>query len=203
MFESWLLMHRETLKHVSLGYLSVRGCPRNGDTRLFNATLFPNLEFLQLSRWQMRTWSLKFHVTDANVLGPRLKTFGWTFSFGRNGPSESWSNFGEFEAAWLRQLAQTAIARNAALETIKVQFSPQIVDWDLITDSPWEWMEDIRDQVLKPSGRNLIFDPPEISKEAWYECKSYDMEQPGYLSSEENEDEDFEDYDRYEQYEHY
>jgi hypothetical protein len=50
MFEKWLLIHQHTLKYIDIGYLN-----RHGSSRLFNATLFPNLEFLRLSRWQMHS----------------------------------------------------------------------------------------------------------------------------------------------------
>ena len=160
MFESWLLIHKETLKDIRIGSLS-----RRGSNRLFNATLFPNLEFLQLSRWQMLL-PVQFNADDANVLGPSLKTFCWDFNV-YDQHSECWTDFGEPEASWISQLAETAIARKTALKTIKIQFSPGY--WETTEDMgyPWDRMHNVRDQVLRPNGMDLVYNRPEISKEGW------------------------------------
>jgi hypothetical protein len=162
LFESWLMVHKETLKHISIGYLSNRG-----SNRLFNATLFPNLEFLQLSRWQMHL-PVQFSAEDANVLGPRLKIFGWDFNI-YDQHSESWTDFGEPEASWIRELAKIAIARKAALKTIKIQFSPDRWGTAETMGYPWDRMNSVRDQLLRPNGIDLIYNEPELSKEGWLE----------------------------------
>src|SRR5882757_5295785 len=75
MFHSMLLMHKDTLKTIDIGYLS-----SSGRGRLFNASDFPRLEVLRLSRWEMEE-NLEFSSTEADLLlAPNLKTFGWDFS---------------------------------------------------------------------------------------------------------------------------
>jgi hypothetical protein len=165
MFESWLLIHSETLRHISIGYLS-----RNGSDRLFNATRFPNLEFLQLSRWQMPpSLTFKFRPEDVNVLGPKLRTFSWNFSI-YDQHTEGWLDFGEKEVEWLHQLAEAAVASKAVLRTIKIQFAPDF-PWDTTEEMgyPWDLMDDLREQVMRPIGLELSYNQPSISKVKWLE----------------------------------
>jgi hypothetical protein len=61
-FRSMLLIHKDTLKTLDIGYLS-----HSGAGRLFKASDYPNLESLTLSRWQMQT-DLSFSVSDADML---------------------------------------------------------------------------------------------------------------------------------------
>jgi hypothetical protein len=161
MFESWLLIHRYTLTYVDITELS-----RHGNKRVFNATLFPNLEFLRLSRWQMDI-PLKFSATDSNLLGPKLKTFSWDFSINEQG-NVSWCAFGASDANWLRELAAFAVSHKAALEKIEILFTPE--RYNNITKEmgyPWDLMDSLRDEILKPSGRNLVYNQPVRSKDEW------------------------------------
>jgi hypothetical protein len=165
MFESWLLIHSETLRHIKIGYLS-----RRGSDRLFNATCFPNLEFLQLSRWQMPpSLTFKFRPEDVIVLGPKLRTFSWDFSV-YDQHSESWLDFGENEVEWLRQLAEAAVASKAALQTIRIHFTPDF-PWNTTEEMgyPWDRMDDLREQTMKPIGLELSYNEPSITKVKWLE----------------------------------
>jgi len=113
MFHSMLLMHKDTLKTIDIGYLS-----SSGRGRLFNASDFPRLEVLRLSRWEMEE-NLEFSSTEADLLlAPNLKTFGWDFSI-YDQHSESWTDFGKREERWVRELARAAIERKAALKKIE------------------------------------------------------------------------------------
>lgn len=159
MFENWLLIHRHTLKRIDIGYI-------RGPSRLFNATLFPSLEFLRLSRWQMHS-PVKFSTEDANVLGPRLETFSWNFNI-YDQHSESWCDFGEPEATWVRDLAKCAAECKAVLARVEIQFDPNNF-WGTKEEMgyPWDRMDKVRDQTLKPNGIDLVYSEPLIERDAW------------------------------------
>jgi len=168
MFESWLIVHRDTLKSVDIGYLS-----KAGSNRLFNATLFPNLESLKLSRWQQgRTWQsdelIQFTADDANVLGPKLKFFGWDFGI-YDQHSEDWNAFGEGEEAWVTALAKTAIAQKRPLKTIRICFAPEYWGSSKQDGYPWDRIDRVRDEICKPNGIELNYTKPTILKWAWLE----------------------------------
>ncbi|KAF2709129.1 hypothetical protein K504DRAFT_295783 [Pleomassaria siparia CBS 279.74] len=163
MFESWLLIHKDTLKHVDIGYLSAKG-----SSGPFNATLFPNLEYLKLSRWQTHQGSVQFKADDANVLGPKLGTFCWGFGiFDQH--SEGWLDFGEPESSWIRDLVNAAVACKSVLRTVEIQFSPDQWDTDYGMIYPWDLMDRLGDEVLRPKGMNLVYNDPPISRENWLE----------------------------------
>ncbi|KAH3981978.1 hypothetical protein HBI18_042070 [Parastagonospora nodorum] len=158
MFESWLRIHQNSLRHVEIGVLS-----RTASDRLFNATLFPKLEYLKLSRWQMRA-PVQFSHEDSNVLGPSLKTFAWDFEeYG-----ESWSDFGEAEANWITELAKCAISRKATLAKIEIQITPDAC-WEVTEEMeyPWDRIDSVRDQICRPNDLTLLYNKPVITKEAW------------------------------------
>lgn len=163
-FENMLLIHQNTLKHIDIGYLSP-----GGNLRLFNATRFSKLEFLKLSRWQMSR-PVQFSVEDSNVLGPSLKTFAWDFSI-YDQHSESWTDFGAPEAAWLRELGEIAISRKAALEKIVIQYTPECYHNPTEEEGyPWDRMDKVRDETLKPNGLSLEYNEPSVSKDKWLHC---------------------------------
>jgi hypothetical protein len=167
-FESWLSIHNLTLKSVDIGYLS-----GSGSSRLFNAMPFPNLESLKLSRWQQgwphRTDPLRFKAEDANVLGQRVKFFGWDFGI-YDQHSESWNAFGEDEEVWLTSLAKIAAAKKAALRTIKIYFRPDSYEVTEENGYPWDRMDRIRDKACKNNGIELEYTPPTITKENWLDA---------------------------------
>ncbi len=167
MFQFWLLPHKETLTHITIGYST----KSSSTISIFQSSLFPNLEFLHLSRWQMAD-PLHFHVEHADILGPRLKLFRWDFMIARSGSQTwSWKHFGLAELSWLGQLAQTAVSRASVLEKIEVFFQPTISGIDASTIYPWDGMTDIRDNIMRPSGRDLTYDEPPCSRDEWQRYK--------------------------------
>lgn len=161
MFENWLRIHQNSLMHIEIGALS-----RTSSDRLFNATLFPNLEYLKLSRWQMRT-PVQFSHEDSNVLGPSLKTFAWDFKE----YDQSWkSDFGEAEATWITELAKCAVSRKAALANIEICFTPsEHQDVTEEMEYPWDRIDGVRDQICRQNGLTLSYNQPVVTKEAWLE----------------------------------
>ncbi|KAF2467331.1 uncharacterized protein BDR25DRAFT_234971 [Lindgomyces ingoldianus] len=160
MFQSWLFIHRETLKNINIGYLS-----RAGSKRLFDATFFPNLESLQLSRWQMER-PLQFTAEDANVLGPKVKLFGWDFSI-YDQHNEGWDDFGENEESWISELGKAAVARQSSLKTIAIYFGPDHWGAGKKESYPWDRMDSVRDGIMRPNGMDLVYNRPCISREEW------------------------------------
>jgi hypothetical protein len=160
MFETWLLIHANTLTHIEIGYLSE-------PSRLLDARLFLNLEFLRLSRWQMPRPLLAFSEEDANVLGPRLKTFCWDLNIydQHNG---WWLDFGEAEEKWVESLAERAVKRKAVLERIEIEFRPDDY-WGTKEEMgyPWDRMDRVRDEICRPNGMDLVYSEPLIKRDAW------------------------------------
>jgi hypothetical protein len=165
MFQAWLSSHSESLKSINIGYLS-----RNGgeNKHVFDATIFPNLESLTLSRWQMGfPGGLQpFTMETAKLLGPKVKLFAWSFSISDQ-HSESWDDFGEQEEEWIEQLGKHAIARKAALKTVKIYFSPDFYGVMESDGYPWDRMDKVRDRLLRPNGIDLIYSAPPITKDDW------------------------------------
>jgi hypothetical protein len=162
MFRSMLLMHKDTLRTIDIGYLS-----SSGRGRLFDASDFPKLEVLKLSRRQMEK-NLEFSSTEADLLlAPNLKTFGWSFSI-YDQHSESWTDFGDREERWLREFARAATARKAVLKKIEITFTPD--EWRSKEEDgyPWDRIDKIRDEV-RPRGIALEYSEPPLSKKAWLE----------------------------------
>ena len=159
-----LLIHRDTLRTLQIGFISP-----GGSRHLFHASDFPNLEFLQLSRYQM-SQDLRFSRSDADaLLAPRLQRFEWDFSIhDRARPfREGCTDFGEREEQWLRSFARVAIERSAALKSIRVAFSPEERDWPRgQSEYPWDRLDSIRVEV-QPQGITLTWSTPSITKEAW------------------------------------
>ncbi|KAH8723253.1 hypothetical protein GQ44DRAFT_828449 [Phaeosphaeriaceae sp. PMI808] len=165
MLEAWLLTRKETLKHVKLGqlYEGVRtGC-------LFRAILFPKLEFLQVSGLHMYddTW-LPDH---ADVIGPSLEAFGLDFTTYET----QWIEFGKEDTAWIMELAETATARNAALKTIRIEYSSSCFNTKLITKHSWRWMKVAKDK-LWGLGIELVYNALSAGSDDWFR----------YLEAEEN-----------------
>lgn len=162
MFTSWLLIHRDTLKSVDIGYLR---CDNNFE--VFDATRFPRLEYLRLSRHAMPR-DLIFRSNDTNILGPRVKTFGWDFSI-YDQHSESWTAFGEREELWVSELVKAVVAQRAALKEIVITFTPD--SWDIKREwgYPWDRMIRVRDGIATPNGITLRWNEPKLSREGWLE----------------------------------
>jgi hypothetical protein len=149
MIEGWLLVHRDTLKDVRIGSVS---CQKKN--RVFNAALFPNLEFLKLSQQDiLDSMSAGFSVEHLNLLGPKLKTIAWC-----------WCQCGETEASWLRKFVDAAITHKAALKKVDIEF--ESYDWDCKI-YPWDLMDAIRDQAMIPYGLELVYNEPTMPKHLW------------------------------------
>jgi hypothetical protein len=161
MFETWLLPHAHTLTHIDIGYL-------RSPSRLLNATLFPNLEFLRLSRWQMSAPVSFLDEEDANILGPSLKTFSWSFSI-YDQHNEGWCAFGDAEENWLRRLGECAKKRGAVLEKIEILFCPDHWGTTEVMGYPWDRMIRVREETLRPGGVELVYSEPMIGKTEWLE----------------------------------
>ena len=107
----------------------------------------------------------------ADALGPSLKTFTLG-PFGMSAFSPiSDSHFDESHALWLRRFAETAVLQKAVLETIVVDFNPTCSTRGGDLGHSLHLLDDIRDQILKPSGRNIRCDRPVLSEEEW--CKFF------------------------------
>jgi hypothetical protein len=171
-----LLKHKDTLKVIEIGSLSA-----GGRAHFFSACDFPKLEVLGLSRWQ-REKNLEFSPAEADaLLGPSLKVFTWDFTI-YDQHSESWTDFGEREEQWVRELAKAAIARKAALKKIKIIFNPE--DWETKEEDgyPWDRMNKVRDEI-QPHGLVLEYSEPRLSKEGWLEEVRLRQEPLDYTSS--------------------
>jgi hypothetical protein len=161
--ESWLLNHKDTLTHIKIGSVS-----DHRHNRPFNATLFPNLEYLQVSQWDMyHSVSKGFASEHWNLLGPKLKTFAWDFA-DTEWDTKGLSGFGDPEALWLRAFVEAAIARKVPLNTVKIYY--ESYDWDCAT-YPWDRMDEIRYGVMRPYGLDLIYNEPTMHKEVWLRSK--------------------------------
>lgn len=176
MFQSWLSIHREAIKTINIGYLSRDG---GSNKHIFDATLFPNLESLRLSRWQMGPSGalLPFSAENACLLGPKLKLFGWSFVI-NDQHSESWNDFGVKEEEWIRELGNAAIARKAALKMIEIQFWPDYWYETGGEEYPWDRMNHVRDGLLRPNGIDLCYNTPVISRENWLLGRERASKQP-------------------------
>ncbi|KAJ4305103.1 hypothetical protein N0V90_000633 [Kalmusia sp. IMI 367209] len=174
--ESLLLIHKDTLKHVDIRHFSPYSeglslfnatlFPNLEGLSLFNATLFPNLEYLRLSHWLMDPRaSIRFESQHVNLLGPRVKIFGWDVNK-YNELGDIWGAFGEAEIAWIKELVKAAVARKAALQTVELEFTP---GWSAEEDMvyPWDPIDRLRDEVFRPVGINLVYNEPTFSKEKW------------------------------------
>jgi hypothetical protein len=163
MFQSWLSVHSQSLKSINIGYLSLNG---GENKHIFDATLFPALESLTLSRWEMShshgLWP--FTAENEKLLAPQLKIFGWNFYI-NDQHTETWSDFGDDEVAWLRQLAKCALVRKAALRTIKIGFHHW--GWECAEEYPWARMVNIRDELWKTSGIEVVGETPRMSESEW------------------------------------
>ncbi|KAH8731839.1 hypothetical protein GQ44DRAFT_800464 [Phaeosphaeriaceae sp. PMI808] len=160
MFESWLLIHKDTLRHVHIGPLSSQD-----SSPFFNATLFPNLAYLSLSAWPPRRDSSDFTTQAMNLLGSRLKTFRWDFTV-HDQHTEQWDDFGPMESDWLRALGIAAVERKAALETVIIQFKPDEYS-DEFTEYPYDLMDSLQSEVFGPNGMSIVYPQPIISKDDW------------------------------------
>ncbi|KAE8138640.1 hypothetical protein BDV38DRAFT_281941 [Aspergillus pseudotamarii] len=162
----WLAIHKHTLKSINIGYLPF------GGNELLQASGFPKLEVLTLSRWQLGGWpryateKLAFSISHADILlGPNLHTFILDFSiYGQH--SEAWTDFGEQEEHWVTPFAEAAIERKAALRKIDIVFKPSYKKSTEGQGYPWDRMDRIRDEI-QLHGLVLEYNKPCLTKEKW------------------------------------
>lgn len=171
MFTTWLYPHRETLRSIYIGYLS-------GDSigALFNASAFPELETLTLSRWQIGPYNgrglpeLTYAPdTAAQLLAPNLHTFTLDFSL-VDECEEVFTDFMDPEEQWVRAFARDALACNSKLRTIKTHFTPidYFVGGTQAPGYPWDRMDRLRDE-FSPHGLVIEYNEPLLTREEWLE----------------------------------
>lgn len=167
MFATWLYPHRETLRSINIGYLAAAGVGL-----LFNASAFPNLETLVLSRWQIGQLNRRGQTglryapdTADHLLAPNMHTFTLDFSI-YDQHSEGFDDFADPEEQWVRAFARDALARNAKLRTIKINFTP---DDYYGHGYPWDRMDKLRAE-FSPHGIVLEYNEPTLTKEEWLQA---------------------------------
>ncbi|KAJ5672376.1 hypothetical protein N7507_001503 [Penicillium longicatenatum] len=165
-----LSIHKETLKTI---YIDLLGFPHGLS---FNASNFPLLEVLRLSRTQICAdpWNREFEwdpVYADLILGPSLHTFGLVFGVMGHSLINNW---GHMEEEWIRQLAIAAWKRKAPLKKIEITFSPvspypnlkqgTYSDWEYVY--PWDRMDKLGVQIQR-YGLALEYTAPPWTKEEW------------------------------------
>lgn len=166
MFATWLYPHHETLRSINIGYLS-----GDGVGLLFNASVFPNMETLTLSRWQIGRRQLSYAPDTADhLLAPSLHTFTLDFSI-YDQHSEGFDDFMDPEEEWIRAFAREALARRAKLRTIKIHFTPNdyLAHGESGSGYPWDRMDKLRAE-FSPHGIVLEYNEPTLTKEEWLQA---------------------------------
>ncbi|KAJ5948450.1 hypothetical protein N7454_001757 [Penicillium verhagenii] len=177
-----LSIHKETLKTI---YIDLLGFPHGLS---FNASKFPLLEVLRLSRTQIceDPWNREFEwnpIYADLILGPSLHTFGLVF--GVMGQSLI-NNWGHKEEEWIRQLATAAWKRKAPLKKIEIVFSPVnpypnlkqgiYSDWEYVY--PWDRMDKLGVEIQR-FGLTLEYSAPPWTKEEWlskiHQCHCHNL----------------------------
>ena len=168
--QSWLSIHKNTLESI---YIDLLG---HNQGLYFDASIFPNLSSLRLSRTQLNdeddTWNndLRWEPSHANrLLSPNLTTFG--MSFGILGCCLI-NNFGAKEVNWLRCLGQAAKERKSRLKTIEILFNPlsayphKYGNYPEDYGYPWDRISGLKKELEK-SGISVVFNRPPWTKEEW------------------------------------
>lgn len=174
MVQSWLQVHKTTLRYIMIDELSFQG-PPEGQLG-FDATDFTSLEHLHLSRW---LWSkpLDLNLAKAEarlLLAPKLRVFVWDFTAEGDGFREFWTNFGAKEEEWLKEFAQVAISQRDrhCLEEIRIRFEPEDMGSGRESEVyPWDRMDRVREEVVQQSEGlvALTYNEPVFSREDWKE----------------------------------
>ncbi|PYH89374.1 hypothetical protein BO71DRAFT_389742 [Aspergillus ellipticus CBS 707.79] len=164
MFEPWLLQHKHTLLSIAFGPF-----PDMEEDRMFNASAFPNLEYLGLSRWHVGQVGEKLLPLSAEnvdrLLGPSLTTLMWDFR-SLKGVEESWGDFGKEEENWVRRLVEDAVSRKAALKHIHIIFVREPSTATASNGYPYDRMDKIGKDI-EPLGLTLTYVPPDLTKKEW------------------------------------
>lgn len=155
MLGAYLSIHKDTLRSIRIGYLSL-----DGREELFDISEFSKLEVLDLS-WQ-QTERLLFQ--DANFL-LALKLHTLKLRFGHL-DSSGIHYFGELEEHLVREFAKAAIAKKAALRFIYILFYPTIQSLQEEPEYPWDRMDSIQEEI-GPHGLTLYYNRPLLTKQQW------------------------------------
>ncbi|KAI9370407.1 hypothetical protein BJX61DRAFT_96471 [Aspergillus egyptiacus] len=170
--ERHLSTHKDTLKSLHLGYL----CHISTKGHLLNTSLFPNLETLTISKYQLPTGPggprepLSYSPAHADaLLSPSLRTLRFDCA-----PVEgvhdcrraSCYDFHDGEEHWIRMFGREAARRKARLRRIEILFdaapAPAIPEY--FTD-PWARMRDLQSE-LRDFGVEVGYTEPSVpSKE--------------------------------------
>lgn len=165
MVQSWLQVHKSTLRCIKIGKISGRFEEARG--RLFDVREFPNLEELHLSRWDLSR-TLDSAMEDADLLlGPKLRKFRLGYMVIHEWGNTRVSDFGEGGENWVRCLAQVAIARGHCLQEIYVDFYT-LEFGDLSDGYPWDGLDRLRAEFQSP-GPRVLYGRPTYTKEQWME----------------------------------
>lgn len=163
MVQSWLQIHKDTLKCININQLSLEG-----KGRLFDARGFLKLEELQLSRWMMSS-ALDTAKEDAELLlGPKLRKFVWDFDAAiDDGFREDWTDFADKEEECVRSLALVAIERGHPLQEIYIEFTPENMGEEA-EGYPWDRMDRLHEEV-QPFGLKVRYNEPVYTRDEWME----------------------------------
>jgi hypothetical protein len=160
-----LSIHENTLKSVDISHVI-------GVSHLFDARLFPNLEFLRLSRWHLEIEPLVFTQEHSKILGPRLKVFVWNFDDYQDLLSRlNLEDFRKEDELWLRELAKAAAG--SKLQEVRIEFTPVKDDEETMElyhygfTYPWDRMDKVRDTVMRQIGVNLTYNEPSVPRDIW------------------------------------
>jgi hypothetical protein len=180
-----LARHRFTLISIQLGGL----CGGRGPTSRLNVVDWPALRTISL-HWA----DIDFDGgTAANsLLAPNLERLTIEFRT-EDQHSESWNALNELTARWCQDLLLGALARQARLTRLHVEFNPdpwysdEVLEPERIQRWPWEWLDDAAEVVRREgSSARLTYSEPAIGKEDYYRsCRGG----PQYVDYEEEEDE--------------
>jgi hypothetical protein len=173
-----LSIHEDTLKSVDISHvLSV--------SHLFDARLFPNLEYLRLSRWHLSDQPLVFTQEYKKILGPHLRILVWNFDDYQNLLEYlGLEDFREEDELWLRELAK-AVA-NSELQELRIEFTPVKDDEEIMElyhigfIYPWDRMDNVRDTVMRQIGVSLTYNEPSVPRDIWDLHELYSDD--GYLT---------------------
>jgi hypothetical protein len=169
-FETVLAPYRDTLKHITIGYLS-------GGTKTIDFSGFTELLTLNLSRWQL---DCSPETASSTLLAPKLHTFTWDFGI-YDQHSESVTDFAEPQADWILALANLAAARKASLKTIEIEFNPessysQTAEQHEALKRPWDLMNGLSIK-MRPLGIELKYKPIPLQYEIEFTDQFYVSEE--------------------------
>jgi hypothetical protein len=130
--------------------------------------LFERLQYLSLSYWATGS-----DTGETSLLAPHLETFEWVFD-AEDGRPVYVDRFGKQEEAFLRRLADAAVARGTRLRRIRIVFTPVAYlppGWgqrEQELEYPWDHMDSVAADVRKLRIA-LTYNKPSITREEFDE----------------------------------